>query len=405
MEPTREQWTELYQAAIRLKKQKPWQWMSMGQIFAITDPADGVNYYCSVQSEDDLDYVQILIGEDGLNRIMSLVESISQGAEYDDDEAADASNGLASYMLNFDEHSLNCFFTDQEHLSQYEAEVLQNLELSFRGSKQWISFRHIQPGQLTESVHDAEQVRILTTVLEQVYSVCALEKKQRFIRDLFHDTTTTEVFRWFYAPQAKIWQGTFLALESIMNKGTPIICSNQLDLLKIRRLKGSRRIYEFIRMYMPMPVEHHGRLFFPLTFLLVDMDNGMIVWNHIDTGDEGYELRLIKKLSDFFLKEGYKPSRILTADYVLYQIASDFCDKSKIFLEFLNYTITGDEILESFQESTRLTYEAMEPTIMEMDKEKHLLSHMTRDDSEPPIQQPSQQAKIIDFRTGRPVEQ
>ena len=42
---------------------------------------------------------------------------------------------------------------------------------------------------------------------------------------------------------------------------------------------------------------------------------------------------------------------------------------------------------------------------MEMDKEKHLLSHMTRDDSEPPNQQPAQQAKIIDFRTGRPVEQ
>lgn len=101
MEPTREQWTELYQAAIRLKKQKPWQWMSMGQIFAITDPADGVNYYCSVQSEDDLDYVQILIGEDGLNRIMSLLESISQGAEYDDDEAADASNGLGLIYAQF----------------------------------------------------------------------------------------------------------------------------------------------------------------------------------------------------------------------------------------------------------------------------------------------------------------
>ena len=401
MEPTREQWAKLYQAAVKLKSQKPWQWMSMGQIFAITDPADGVNYYCSVQSEEQLDYVQILIGEDGLNRIMSLLESIGHGAEYDDDDMTDTTSGLASYMLNFDEHSLNCFFTDKEHLSQYEAEVLHTLDLSFRGAKQWISFRHIQPGQLTESVHDREQVRILTTVLEQVYAVCALEKKQRFIRDLFNDTTAAEVFRWFYSPQSDKWQGTFLSLEAIQEMGTPLICSNQLDLLKIRRLRGSTRVYEFIRMYMPMPVEHHGRLYFPLTFLLVDMDNGMIVWNHIDTGDDDYQLRLIKKLSDFFLKEGYKPSRILTADYVIHQIAADFCDKSKIFLEFLNYTIAGDEILESFQESTRLTYEAMEPTIMEMDKEKHLLSHVTREETAPVSA--SKEAKIIDFRTGRPV--
>ncbi len=83
MEPTREQWTELYQAALKLRKQKPWQWMNMGQVFAITDPANGVNYYCSVQSEEQLDYVQILIGEDGLNRILSLLESISRGAEYE----------------------------------------------------------------------------------------------------------------------------------------------------------------------------------------------------------------------------------------------------------------------------------------------------------------------------------
>ena len=92
MEPTREQWAKLYQAAVKLKSQKPWQWMSMGQIFAITDPADGVNYYCSVQSEEQLDYVQILIGEDGLNRIMSLLESIGHGAEYDDDASASSNS-------------------------------------------------------------------------------------------------------------------------------------------------------------------------------------------------------------------------------------------------------------------------------------------------------------------------
>lgn len=403
MEPTREQWTELYQVALKLRKQKPWQWMNMGQVFAITDPTNGVNYYCSVQSEEQLDYVQILIGEDGLNRILSLLESISRGAEYsEEEETLDAANGLAAYMLNFDERSLNCFFTDKEHLSQYEAEVLQKLGLSFRGNKQWISFRHIQPGRLTESVHEAEQVRILTMVLEQVYHVCALEKKKPFIRDLFHDLAASEVFQWFYSPTTEKWQGTFLSLEAIMRDTQPIICDNQLDLLKLRRLKGSRQIFEFVRMYMPMPVEHHGRLLFPLTFLLVNMDNGMIVWNHIDTGDEGYELRLIQKVAEFFLKEGQKPSRLLTADYVLYQIIADFCDQSKIFLEYLSYTIAGDEILESFQESTRLTYAAMEPTFMEMDKEKHILDYVTRDENEP--KHTAQSAKIIDFRTGKPVE-
>ena len=128
----------------------------------------------------------------------------------------------------------------------------------------------------------------------------------------------------------------------------------------------------------------------------------MIVWNHIDTGDEGYELRLIQKVAEFFLKEGQKPSRLLTADYVLYQIIADFCDQSKIFLEYLSYTIAGDEILESFQESTRLTYAAMEPTFMEMDKEKHILDYVTRDENEP--KHTAQSAKIIDFRTGKPVE-
>lgn len=405
MEPTQEQWINLYQAANKIKKQKPWQWMTLGQIFAITDPQSGINYYCSVQSEEQIDYIQILIGEDGLNRILSLTESISRGLEYDEeDDTTDAINGLASYMLNFDEHSLNCLFTDKTYLSNWEMETLQSLGLSFRGHKQWIAFRYLQAGRLAEPLLSAEQALLLTMLLEQISQICALEKRQPFLGNLLHHPTATTIFCWRYLEASNQWEQTSIPIETVMAQGKMVFPINQLDTLKVRHLKGSQRIYELIRMYLPMPVEHNGILLFPLTFLLVDMDNGMIVWNYIDAGDKNYEQRLIDKLAAFFFKEGVKPSRILTADYVLHQILTDFCDKSRIFLEFLVYTIAGDEILESFQESTHLTYDALASTIEEVTAEKHLLDYLLQKPA-PLVAKPvKQRADVIDIRTKRPLE-
>lgn len=414
MEPTNEQWSQLYEIAKKIRKQKPWQWLSLGQIFAIEDPETKVNYYCSVQTEERLDYVQILIGEDGLGRMVGLLESISRGEEFaDDDEAYGdfaTSEGLASYLMNFDEHSLNCFFTNKTHLSQYELDVLAQLNLRFSGSKQWISFKHIVPGQFTESVHDTEMVRILTVILEQVYEICAMEKEQNFIHNIFWSNTFTEIFTWRYNPESKRWQGGYITLEDAMAQMPIRQMDNQLELLKVRRLKGSKKVYELLRIYMPMPIEYGGILRFPLTFLLVDMDSGMIVWNHIDMGDVGYEQRLLQQLAGLFMREGQKPSRILTADYILYQIIVDFCEHSKIFLEYLVYTITGDEILDSFLESANVRHKDITSNIVDRDKEKNILGKMTggkgttiNNTADTVVHKPGG-GQIIDFRTRKPMK-
>ena len=101
MEPTIEQWQALYDEAIKIKRQKPWQWMNSGQLFAIEDPVTKINYYCSIQSEEDTDFIQMFIGEKGLNRMLNLADKL----ELDELDEMDMPLTLASYMSHFDEES------------------------------------------------------------------------------------------------------------------------------------------------------------------------------------------------------------------------------------------------------------------------------------------------------------
>lgn len=47
-EPTREEWRQLYEAALAYREHAPWQWLSDADLFGVRDPASGEFGWCSV---------------------------------------------------------------------------------------------------------------------------------------------------------------------------------------------------------------------------------------------------------------------------------------------------------------------------------------------------------------------
>lgn len=406
MEPTIEQWQALYDEAIKIKRQKPWQWMNSGQLFAIEDPVTKINYYCSIQSEDDTDFIQMFIGEKGLNRMLNLADKL----ELDELDEMDMPLTLASYMSHFDEESLKCFFINKEALSLYERRNMERLGLNFRGSKQWIALKEQRPGFAPEAIHTSENVRIMTLLLAQIYKVCNLEKKAPFIGDFFQDNILTEIFWWRYDSDKKRWRSDLLKTDAVLSSFPITIYENQFELHKTRKLRTSQNVYELLRIYLPIPVEHLGKMCYPCAYILLDLDTGMISWNHMDVYEDGSEQKFLGQVCQFFQSEGRKPSKIVTADIVAYHLIVDFCEKAKIFVEYLDYTLMGDDVIESFIEFTR------KQILSDVLKDKH---HITEGDLpfeqmidelsfEPPYEEEppkpaKKQSKIIDFKTGKPL--
>lgn len=406
MEPTIEQWRALYDEAIKIKKQKPWQWMNVGQIFAVEDPFSGINYYCSVQSEPQADFIQMFIGENGLNRMLALADKI------DDDDAFFGNSDyvtLAGYMMGFDEESLNCFYTDKDTLIPFERRTIERLELNFRGPKAWISFKKMLPGVVPQAVHSADKVQLMTMLLAQVFKICSLEKKAPFLNNLLNDPNTTEIFWWRYSEEKKRWYSSILKLDDIIEQFPQTVYENQLELYKMRRLRTSQNVFELLRLYLPIPIEHQGQMCYPMAYILMDLDMGHIIWNYMDIYERDHEQRFLAHLIQFFRGEGRKPAKIVTADYISYNIIADFCEKTKIFVEYLDYTLTGDDVIESFLEFTRMQFAGSNLPFIAGDEEDlfaldNLLSEMQNDmPPEEPPKKTKKNSKIIDFPTGKPL--
>ncbi len=267
MEPTIEEWTALYNAAIDLKAMKCWEWMHEDEIFGVKNLETGEIAYISIMGEIGQVYsIKAYLGADGLSSFYGLMECNDQ------DEAMQIFLNLNCLVASFD---------NREDLHKKDLEIIKSLGLKFRGKKQWPRFRSQRPGHVPWFLNAAE-CRFLTAIIRQTMVVAdrcrdsndaiIAKSDQLLIRTLEGSGVSAE------------WCDVYSPVTNPSRTYTSYSLTDELNVHKmIKAAKKTHAIWEADTFYLMAPiVEKKGvRPYMPTVFLIVENEDTMII---------GYEL-------------------------------------------------------------------------------------------------------------------
>jgi hypothetical protein len=153
--PSTQEWQRLYQAAIALKEEAPWEWLYEDELFGVKDPETGEIGYSSIMgSAGEHLALAIYLGSEGLEGFWRM----QQG------------EAMANPSIVLEIPQLQASFEDRNTLDAGDRATIKELGLKFRGRQAWPMFRSYVPGCAPWFLSSAE-ARFLTLALEQAIDV------------------------------------------------------------------------------------------------------------------------------------------------------------------------------------------------------------------------------------------
>jgi len=160
-EPSREDWSALYEAAALFKKQSPWHWMDDLDLFAVENPADGKTGYCVVMGSGGREFgLAMFVGDEGFEHYQRI-----ESGEVEPE----------SFEAAFLHRSLSLTYGSREELEDKDLATIRSLGLRFRGKIGRPLLRSQRPGWMPWFLAQ-DEVHFLTVVLEQALDVSARVK-------------------------------------------------------------------------------------------------------------------------------------------------------------------------------------------------------------------------------------
>lgn len=150
-----ERWRPLYDEAIAFHAQASWNWMSPLRLFAVSDPASGIEEMAlgSIISPDAGGSPGIVayLGDWGLTCLRRLLRD-------------QIPPGRLGGLIH--QRSLMLGFENSDVLGREDRQVIRDLGLRFRGRHRWPQFRSYLPGYMPWEL-DGDEVGFFTTILER----------------------------------------------------------------------------------------------------------------------------------------------------------------------------------------------------------------------------------------------
>lgn len=180
-QPSKSDWTALYQAAITFKQTSPWEWMKNEDLFVVESPGDGEVGYCSILGIAGEKFgLGMFLGDKGLQYYTRLMSEEAQRADLDED-----------IMVPL----LTMLLVGRDELQKEDREVIRSLGLTFRGRNAWPLFRSQRPGYVPWLLERSE-VLFLTTAIQQALAVAdeVLKGEVRLLEYGVSDSVYTRCF-------------------------------------------------------------------------------------------------------------------------------------------------------------------------------------------------------------------
>lgn len=303
-----EKWRPLYEAADRIKKLAPWDWMEESDIFGVQDPESGEIGFVSVMGllGEHL-CVAVYLGANALNQFWALSEM---------DEIEDAMEDeleVVSYLLSIPQ--MQASFEFQDMVTKEDAQIMRRLKLKYNDSTGFPIFRNIHPG-CPPDLLDVDRIPFLTLVLEQTLDVAS-----RFEEDenlLYPDSVGDEEM--YLLRVASEQDGKLVWRDEIMPfpEPQPTLIAIDLEEDAYEALQNAPRVGNSVEIdvfMMPTPIEERGleRPFFPYPLLIVDSDSGFVLAHEMLTPLPSLEAmysQVPQKVIDLLLQINILPHEI-----------------------------------------------------------------------------------------------
>lgn len=316
--PSPEEWRALYEVASAFREARCWEWMYNDDLFGVMDPETGEIAYCCIMGELGEHFgMGAYLGPEGLQSITDIMEN-------HEDPSID---------FLFTQKCLMASFEDRDVLDKEDRAVIKNLELKFRGRKQWPIFRSYEPGLFPWFI-DAWECRFLTLALQQALKVSLRCLSSKNILQSKHPRTfLVRVSE--NSEQGTAWSDRYLEAAPHAVRHSAFKITDELSLRRVLASgKRGRETWEADTFFAPIPIRDGKgeRPYYPKAFLIFDNSRELILDQELMEDFARERHRCIDLIINLMLKSTI-PSRIVVERDETYCLLRDLCAGLGITLE------------------------------------------------------------------------
>ncbi|MFD1066142.1 plasmid pRiA4b ORF-3 family protein [Oceanobacillus locisalsi] len=277
-EPDETEWNQLFDAADRVKADKPWLEIRDDQIIAIWSDRINDYVYCSIMGNAGESYgVSGFLGDRGLLSYLDLLEE----DPFEDDLA-----------VLFNQYSLTVNFNDREELNEDEYDLIKSLDRKYRGRLQWPSFVSMIPDTVPWSFNQ-EECLIFTEVLSKLDTLLSQTESLSNEVPSFDDgeilALNKEGEQTILSKDKQVTQAiTFPKLELELSEIEWKREGNKID-----KINGAELELAFIQAGEPVQRTPQSRPFLPYILVFIDRNTGTVL--QYDLVDSVYYTEGIQK--------------------------------------------------------------------------------------------------------------
>lgn len=248
----------LFHAADELKKLKPWLYFNNEDVVAIQ--LEEMKYFVSVMGTGGQEYGLMMYDEAFGYQALELILTGQPLSE-------DFAMNLSALTVNY---------VDRDELERDDYELIKEQGLSFRGKKNWISFRSFEPGFVPVQP-DYLDVEDMIRLLEAMIEITRLRmdgwvypKAEANAYPLFEMNENEELHMLGILQMERVEQ---LDVE---------IEVNDLEIARVKKKPKSALEIEFDNFYLPtVAIEEEGRPLYPLMNVIIDRSTGEIIGHEV----------------------------------------------------------------------------------------------------------------------------
>jgi hypothetical protein len=314
--PSRDEWSNLYDAAIDVKEMAPWGWMEETEVFGVQNPETNDLGFVSVMGAlgEHLS-VAVYQGPKGLYGFWSLLHM------------EDTGTGVEILRIPH----LQASFGGRGELTERDREVIKRLGLKFRGRQAWPLFRSYRPGYFPYYV-EAHEARFLTHALEQTLEVAPrIKEEPRILEPGAEEEYLVRVAR--EERDGLIWEDQVVSV--LPPEPEPITMFMDSDALeRLREIPRQPMSVEIDMFVYPARIGERGtRLRYAYQLLAVESRSGFVLGSEMlmpDPTEEAMYGQVPAIVARLLARAGVVPREMRVRSPLLFQLLESLADDLRI---------------------------------------------------------------------------
>ena len=330
IEASIEEWRDLYQVAIKLKKLKPWEDLWDMDLITILPLGKDEPCICSVMGKGGEFYgIGIYIGGKAINDFFTIADN----------------NDIPQNQLIRYQNNIMCNFGSRDELTKKELNIIKELGLKFRGKNDWVYFRVYEKGY-APYMPDKNEVLEITDILKHLYM--AIKSLHNGLKVDFENGKT--LMRCFHK-ESNLWLNYEMPLLiPHIHYAVPVL-EDQLLMKRLKNKAKNNSVLELDIAYLNSVIndKSYDKPIIPRLCILADKRSGMLLSQNMVAPEDDEIDAMFGAVINYILQAG-RPERIVVREKYSSSIIADLCKQTGIDVMESGKLPAIDDFIEAFYE-------------------------------------------------------